>query len=227
MLNLNLNFLAKFKKVANNAITSPKKRKANKSSLSSNASQLAVEPSSTPFQSKPIVLAVKTARPDITVGLLHETVLEALAARGLGSPRATLFLKVLQMQQVLYSNPTQHDLPIRFPTMVIEGKSYATGKPVFEAQNQAAVSGSCMIKLQQDLADLARLHLFRVLFSPKSTSGLLDLYRRTPHGAVGPSYYIRGEDVHVQDEHLKNLPCVHFKRSDRIFDGGRQRDEVD
>ena len=59
------------------------------------------------------------------------------------------------MQQVLYSNPTQHDLPIRFPTMVIEGKSYATGKPVFEAQNQAAVSGSCMIKLQQDLADLA------------------------------------------------------------------------
>ncbi|ERF69136.1 hypothetical protein EPUS_01092 [Endocarpon pusillum Z07020] len=154
-LSLNLNFLAKFKKVANNAITSSKKRKANKSTLSSNASQLAVEPSCTPVQSEPKVLAVKTARPDITVGLLHETVLEALAARGLGSLRATLFLKNLQMQQVLYSNPTQHDLPIRFPTMVIEGKSYATGKPIFDAQNHAAVSGSCMIKLQQDLAYLA------------------------------------------------------------------------
>ncbi|KAI2611857.1 hypothetical protein GGR54DRAFT_617066 [Hypoxylon sp. NC1633] len=40
--------------------------------------------------------------------------------------------------------------------MVVEGKAYATGKPVFEAQNQAAVSGSCMIKLQHDLADLTK-----------------------------------------------------------------------
>jgi hypothetical protein len=38
--------------------------------------------------------------------------------------------------------------------MVIEGKSYATGKPVFEAQNRAAVSGSCMTNLQHKLADL-------------------------------------------------------------------------
>ena len=40
--------------------------------------------------------------------------------------------------------------------MVVEGKAYATGKPVFEAQNQAAVSGSCMTKLQHELADLTK-----------------------------------------------------------------------
>lgn len=44
---------------------------------------------------------------------------------------------------------------IRFPLMVIEGKAYATGKQIFEAQNQAAVSGSCMTNLQHKLADLA------------------------------------------------------------------------
>ena len=32
---------------------------------------------------------------------------------------------------------------IRFPFLVVEGKSYATGETVFEAENQAAVSGAC------------------------------------------------------------------------------------
>ncbi len=38
--------------------------------------------------------------------------------------------------------------------LVIGGKAYATGKTVFEAQNQAAVSGSCMVNLRQQLTDL-------------------------------------------------------------------------
>jgi hypothetical protein len=38
--------------------------------------------------------------------------------------------------------------------MVVEGKSYATGKPIYEAQNQASVSGSCMTNLQHKLAGL-------------------------------------------------------------------------
>lgn len=42
----------------------------------------------------------------------------------------------------------------RFPVLVVEGKSYCTGKCVFEAQNQAAVSGSCMMKMQHQFADL-------------------------------------------------------------------------
>lgn len=37
---------------------------------------------------------------------------------------------------------------------MIEGKAYATGKTVFEAENQAAVSGSCMINLQRQLSGL-------------------------------------------------------------------------
>jgi hypothetical protein len=98
---------------------------------------------------------VKTPRPDITVGLRHSTVIEALKAQGLGQNEADEFLDYLQSRQILCSNPAQQALPIRFPPIVVEGKSYATGKPVFEAQNQASVSGSCMTNLQHKLADLA------------------------------------------------------------------------
>lgn len=44
---------------------------------------------------------------------------------------------------------------INFPFLIVEGKSYATGKTIFEAQNQAAVSGACALKILHDLADLA------------------------------------------------------------------------
>lgn len=68
--------------------------------------------------------------------------------------KADDFLKVLQREQKLCSDPMQNFLNVRFPILVIEGKAYATGKTVFEAQNQAAVSGCCMVNLQQQLTDL-------------------------------------------------------------------------
>lgn len=97
---------------------------------------------------------VKTPRPGITVGLRHVTVVEALMSRGPSKTMVNDFLEALQREQVIYSNPTQQTLPIRFPSITVEGKSYATSKPIFEAQNQAAVSGGCMINLQLMLADL-------------------------------------------------------------------------
>lgn len=38
----------------------------------------------------------------------------------------------------------------------VEGKSYATGKTVFEAQNQASVSGSCINNQQHQLANFTK-----------------------------------------------------------------------
>ena len=74
--------------------------------------------------------------------------------RGLSKFKADDFLKVLQRERKLCSDPTQNFLNVRFPILVIEGKAYATGKTVFEAQNQGAVSGVCMVNLQQHLTDL-------------------------------------------------------------------------
>ena len=98
--------------------------------------------------------SVKTPRPDITMGFHHSVVAGKLRALGLGELDADEFLEELQYNQDLCSSPTQPALRIRFPSMVVEGKSYSTGKTIYEAQNQAAVSGSCMLNLQHQLADL-------------------------------------------------------------------------
>lgn len=97
---------------------------------------------------------MKTPRPDITIGLRNTTVIARMKAKGLRESDAKHLLKSLQYGQALSPNPLQPAFPICFPPMVVEGKSYSTGKPVFEAQNQAVVSGSCMINLQHQLAEL-------------------------------------------------------------------------
>lgn len=99
--------------------------------------------------------SVKTPRPDITAGLKHDAVVHAMMKQGATNEvDAVDFLQFLQVQRILCSDPAQQVLPIRFPFLVIEGKSYSTGRPIFEAQNQAAVSGSCMTNLQHMLAEL-------------------------------------------------------------------------
>ncbi|KAF2453976.1 hypothetical protein BDY21DRAFT_366684 [Lineolata rhizophorae] len=43
---------------------------------------------------------------------------------------------------------------VRLPIQTLEAKAYSTRKPMFEAENQAAVSGACMVNQQQQLIDL-------------------------------------------------------------------------
>ena len=108
------------------------------------------------------VLSVKTPRPNISIGLRTAVVVNALQSQGLTKIEAKDFLEELQETQdpnrsepILCSEPTQRRLGIRFPFLPVEGKAYATGNPIFDAQNQAAVSGACAIKILHDLDDLA------------------------------------------------------------------------
>ncbi|KAI4256365.1 MAG: hypothetical protein LQ352_002130 [Teloschistes flavicans] len=99
--------------------------------------------------------AIKTPRPDFTWGYDNSTITDALMRRGLSELQTTGFLAALQREEKLCSDPTQHFLNVRFPILVIEGKAYATGKTLFEAENQAAVSGSSMLNVQRQLQSLA------------------------------------------------------------------------
>lgn len=149
----NLETLGQPKTEANDVVDSPNKRQQKGQFFPfPDASRSTMPPPAAP--SKPIQDAVKTPRPDFTIGLCHSTISNALIERGLSEPMADDFLKELQREWNLCSDPTQNYLNVRFPILVIEGKSYATGTTVFEAQNQAAVSGSCMINLEQQLTDL-------------------------------------------------------------------------
>ncbi|KAL9597810.1 MAG: hypothetical protein Q9219_004887 [cf. Caloplaca sp. 3 TL-2023] len=97
---------------------------------------------------------IKTPRPDFTIGFDRSTVVDAMYTRGLSRQQGDRFLEQLQDQQRLFSDPTQSFSDVRFPILIIEGKGYATGKTIFEAENQAAVAGCCMINLLQQLTQL-------------------------------------------------------------------------
>ena len=98
------------------------------------------------------IFAVKSPRPNITIGPRVTNLIKKLKARGLGEIEAVDFLNHLEYQQALRISPLQYPVPMCFLLFVVEGKSYSDGKTVFEAQNQAAVSGACMTDLQHDVA---------------------------------------------------------------------------
>ena len=116
---------------------------------------------------------IKTPRPDITTGIKESAIISSLAS-SLSSPgfsytktEATEFLEKLQEttiqggrdglpEPVLIIVPTQRVSDLTFPTLVFEGKAYSTGKQVFEAQNQAAVSGASGVKIQIMLDELVK-----------------------------------------------------------------------
>lgn len=113
--------------------------------------------------------SIKTPRPDISIGISEDTLVQKLSDTTISRDCTWVeaFLEDLQKKMVirdagkqeesfLCTEPTQRKLKIRFPYLVVEGKSYAAGKHIFEAQNQAAVSGTCALKIVEDLNDLVR-----------------------------------------------------------------------
>lgn len=105
---------------------------------------------------------VKTPRPNISIGLRDDAIMNALQLRGLPGAKAKKFIEALAKPHpqkntvLLHSQPTHSELQIRFPFSFVEGKSYATSRTIYEAQNQAAVSGACSLKILPDLDDLVR-----------------------------------------------------------------------
>lgn len=109
--------------------------------------------------------SLKTPRPDISMGIQLTALISALSSQNLNKVKARKFLTWLQNEMVeqepdgplepmLISVPAPRALDLAFPFAVVEGKAYSTGKQIFEAENQAAVSGACGLKIQLDLDDL-------------------------------------------------------------------------
>jgi hypothetical protein len=110
---------------------------------------------------------IKIPRPDISIGIQHTTLISALSSQNLDDIEGEEFLEELQNKMMrrklggseepmLISVPTQRASDLVFPFAVVEAKAYSTGKQVFEAENQAAVSGACGLKIQLCLDELAK-----------------------------------------------------------------------
>ena len=134
---------------------------------------------------------VKTPCPDITIGLHHDIVAAKLESVGVLKPHGDELLKDLQYDKVLISCPAQPALLLRFPPLVVEGKSYATGKTLYEAQNQAAVSGSMMLVIQNQLSELAGGHALNcpLAFSICSEGPVMELWVHYNTSDASVRYY--------------------------------------
>ncbi|TKA61203.1 hypothetical protein B0A49_13293 [Cryomyces minteri] len=106
-----------------------------------------------PTPASPPMFSLKDPRPDIFVGLDHESMNHVIqsAKKVLGSQ---YLLSDWQDNGTLISDPGVTPLSLRFPFLIVEAKSGATGGNLYQAQNQAAVSGACALKILRDLAHL-------------------------------------------------------------------------
>ena len=96
----------------------------------------------------------KTPRPDLSIGIDLDALISALSSQNLNKDKATEFIDWLQNEKIQHETdeplkpmllliPAPRALDLAFPFAVIEGKAYSTGKQIFEAENQAAVSVAC------------------------------------------------------------------------------------
>ncbi|PYI02887.1 hypothetical protein BO78DRAFT_389910 [Aspergillus sclerotiicarbonarius CBS 121057] len=95
-------------------------------------------------------LKVKDPRPDICVGVRAKALEKALAPTK-GNEASNLLSK-LQDNAELISYPYPNPIGLKFPFLVAETKSGATGGNLFQAQNQAAVGGSGALRMFTSLS---------------------------------------------------------------------------
>ncbi|KAL8724374.1 MAG: hypothetical protein Q9166_007985 [cf. Caloplaca sp. 2 TL-2023] len=124
---------------------------------------------------------IKTPIPDLTMGIDLGALTSALSSQDLDADKATEFIEWVQNEMVKHESdgplepmlllvPAPRALDLTFPFAVVEGKAYSTGKQIFEAENQAAVSMACAHKLLYCLDRMANGEITtntqpRVLFS--------------------------------------------------------------
>ena len=101
------------------------------------------------------VFKLKDLCPNICVGLSDEALADGLRPH-MGNI-ARDFLLDLQDTSTLISDPNIIPSGLRFPFLLIETKSGATGGNLYQAQNQAAVSGSSAVQILRNLLDLQEI----------------------------------------------------------------------
>ena len=88
---------------------------------------------------------ISTPKPDITVGLAHKAFLQSHQRR----------LVDHQASGSILSDPHAADMGIRFPFLIVEAKGLSLNGTLISAQNQAAISGACMLTILKDLSHQA------------------------------------------------------------------------
>jgi hypothetical protein len=144
---------------------------------------------------------IKNPRPDLSIGTDLTALISALSSPNLNKAKATAFIDWLQNEMVQHEPdgplepmlilvPAPRALDLAFPFAVVEGKAYSTGKQIFEAENQAAVSGACALKIQLDLDSLVNSGTIRSGVLPTSSNTQSPLFFSiTTQGPIHELWY--------------------------------------
>lgn len=170
---------------------------------------------------------IKTTCPDISIGLYTAAVVEALECHGINAVAANDFLDYLQqtmcrrkatLETLHCSESTQRACTLRFPSLVVEAKSYATGNPVYDVQNQAAVSGACALEILPDLAELAACaEDGSSTISPENAKSVVfSICTEGPHDELWTHYTTIEHGVRVFD--MSVLKTYHISPPDGVLD---------
>ncbi|KAH0548644.1 hypothetical protein GP486_007812, partial [Trichoglossum hirsutum] len=101
--------------------------------------------------------------PDLSIGITLSALISALSSENLNRAKVEGFIRWLRDAEVQREpDALPKPLLIFTPTIsqtftfpfAVEAKAYATGRQLFEAENQAALSGACALKMRLDLDDL-------------------------------------------------------------------------
>lgn len=129
---------------------------------------------SAPEPPSPIIFALKTPRPDITLGLSDDSLAGAIGS--------SLLLPDMQENGELVSDPHGTQIGLRFPFFVIESKSGATGANLWQAQNQAAVSAAIALRILRQLDVLVEIQNDGLHDEEEGTETTRDLRGTVVHG---------------------------------------------
>ncbi|KAH7111136.1 hypothetical protein B0J11DRAFT_554388 [Dendryphion nanum] len=88
---------------------------------------------------------ISTPKPDITIGIAHTAFVQRHQRR----------LVDRQASGSILSDPHAADMGIRFPFLVVEAKGLGLNGSLISAQNQAAISGTCILVVLKDLSQQA------------------------------------------------------------------------
>ena len=175
-----------------NQYMSPKSSMTNATTPSAHSSEESSrKPPPVPAIEKEDRSPVKPSHPDLSMGKNLDALISDLSP-DLDEDKATELIDWLQTEMVqhesggplepmLISVPSPRALDLAFPFAVVEGKAYSTGKQIFEAENQAAVSVACAQNILHRLDRMANRGATanpqpRVLFSITTQGPIHELW---------------------------------------------------
>ncbi|KAF9886781.1 hypothetical protein FE257_011158 [Aspergillus nanangensis] len=131
------------------------------------------------------VFSLKDPHPSISVGISHESLTHTLQSTH--GDHALFLLHNLQKPGSLIGNPLVTPSTLRFPFLIIEVTSGATGGSLFQAQNQAAVSGASAINILKQIIcprkekspNVAGVDIIPLTFSVATEGPVCELWAHT------------------------------------------------